>query len=62
MTIFEDYYTMGDRTEVMYEFHCNQTTLLLKLHIEEFRTYGEQSFETLLQHYGVPKATVTPNG
>ena len=53
---------MGDRTEVMYEFHCNQTTLLLKLHIEEFRTYGEQSFETLLQHYGVPKATVTPNG
>ena len=27
----------------------------------EFTIYGEQSLETLLQHYGVPKAAVTPN-
>jgi len=35
---------------------------LKKIPETEFRTYGEQSLETLLQHYGVPKAAVTPNG
>ena len=28
----------------------------------QFKTYGKQSLETLLQHYGVSKAAVTPNG
>ena len=29
---------------------------------DQFKTYGKQSLEILLQHYGASKAAVAPNG
>jgi len=52
---------LAPRTLYIAAFNIFNPKQIPEIKSDEVRTYREQSLETLLQHYGVPKAAVAPN-